>query len=350
MTVLHDSHIPQLPAWILRCLDFLNYGHTAVAIFIVISGFCLMLPLVNTSDRKLRGGLINYIKRRATRILPPYYAALIGSLAIIVAVPAMQHSTGTNWDTALPIFTRGMLLSHLFVVHDLNPRWFTGIDPPMWSIAVEWHIYFIFPLLALIWRKFGIVASTLAGVLIGYAIHRYHLSILEYLQPQFVGMFAFGMAACWIGFSPHSMAVTLRKQPILWVTLMLLGSLGYVAVTRHSEMHILQRYPMISDYTLGTAVVGLLVYCSCAVATGSNALLLRVVEAKKIVQSGAFSYSLYLIHFPILSLAYLGFRHFTSDPIINLLLLFLVASPFIILVSYWFYRAFEKPFISVRAK
>src|SRR5580704_9768828 len=61
-----------------RALSLLTYslvaGHFAVSVFIVISGFCLSLPLIRDGG-ELRGGVKAFLKRRARRILPPYYAA-----------------------------------------------------------------------------------------------------------------------------------------------------------------------------------------------------------------------------------------------------------------------------------
>jgi len=55
---------------------WMQLGHYAVAIFIVLSGFCLMLPVANSADGTLRGGFLGYVWRRVRRIVPAYYAAM----------------------------------------------------------------------------------------------------------------------------------------------------------------------------------------------------------------------------------------------------------------------------------
>src|ERR1700760_753689 len=50
-------------------LGWLLYGHLAVAIFIVVSGFSLALAPLSNGGR-LRGGTRRFIRRRAGRILP----------------------------------------------------------------------------------------------------------------------------------------------------------------------------------------------------------------------------------------------------------------------------------------
>src|SRR5882672_5264093 len=72
-----------LPPALVSALKFMTYGHFSVAVFIVLSGYCLMLPVARSSDGRLSGGFAGYVKRRALRILPPYYAAVSISLLVI---------------------------------------------------------------------------------------------------------------------------------------------------------------------------------------------------------------------------------------------------------------------------
>jgi peptidoglycan/LPS O-acetylase OafA/YrhL len=60
----------------------LAFGHQAVVVFIVLSGYVLMLPVARTQDGHMPKGVWDYFKRRARRILPPYYAALILSFLL----------------------------------------------------------------------------------------------------------------------------------------------------------------------------------------------------------------------------------------------------------------------------
>ena len=63
-----------------------NYGRLAVDVFIVLSGHRLMLPV--TRKGRLAGGTLDFYRRRARRILPPYFAAVI--LAVTWAWPATR--------------------------------------------------------------------------------------------------------------------------------------------------------------------------------------------------------------------------------------------------------------------
>ncbi|MDQ2798826.1 MAG: acyltransferase family protein, partial [Armatimonadota bacterium] len=115
-------------------------GHPAVSVFIVLSGFCLMLPVVRAGGGTLRGGVRDYLARRARRILPPYYAALLLSALFLAAAHfARYHSRPSLHDKVLALhLSPGSLLSHVFLVHNLNSIWVETIDVPMWSVATEW--------------------------------------------------------------------------------------------------------------------------------------------------------------------------------------------------------------------
>lgn len=145
---LHASH------WVSKGIYLFAYGHNAVDVFIVLSGFCLALPVVR-GDGHITSGTITFFWKRARRILPPYFAAFAFSLLLIYT--AIGHKTGTHWDVSLPI-TREAIFTHLFLVQDLFSQSTYKVNLAFWSISVEWHIYFLFPLLILLRRRWGSLA------------------------------------------------------------------------------------------------------------------------------------------------------------------------------------------------
>ena len=75
-------------------------GHYVVDLFIVLSGFCLMLPVIRHRGT-LPGNTIIFFKKRIRRILPPYYLAMGFSLLLIITM--IGEKTGTRWDISIPI-------------------------------------------------------------------------------------------------------------------------------------------------------------------------------------------------------------------------------------------------------
>src|SRR5262245_24116483 len=136
----------------------LLYGHFGVAVFIVVSGFSLGLAPAKRGWELGRGGYWTFMRRRAWRIIPPYWAALAVSVAF-VAVLGLRTQEAVSWKG---------VGTHFFLVQDLVE----GASPngAFWSIAVEWQLYWVFPLLLLVRRLWGPVVLTALAVFAALAI------------------------------------------------------------------------------------------------------------------------------------------------------------------------------------
>ncbi len=73
------------------------FGRAAVAVFIVLSGYCLMLPVVQSPRQRWKVTFWSFMWRRAWRILPPYYGALACSAGLILLVPALGDPSIREW-------------------------------------------------------------------------------------------------------------------------------------------------------------------------------------------------------------------------------------------------------------
>jgi hypothetical protein len=82
---------------------------------------------------------------------------------------------------------------------------------------------------------------------------------------------------------------------------------------------------------------------------GTPGRLLRVLDRKWAVRLGEFSYSLYLVHYPVINLFDLFFRHHFG-PATVCVLAYGVSLPVAVGLSYLFHLAFERPFMSVIQK
>ena len=218
-------------------LQFFFFGHYAIDLFIVLSGFCLMLPVLGNGGT-LRGGAGRFLKRRAWRIIPPYYAALALSLVLIAVY--IHQKTGTHWDASLPVTGRS-ILTHLALVQDVFGD-DANINHVLWSISVEWRIYFLFPLLVVAWSRFGSGAVTVVTVILSYLIFQWCLQHFgNPLAAHYIGLFAMGMFGANIAFPNDKASRALSRLPwplitaflTLVVALMLLPPLvGWSAPAR----------------------------------------------------------------------------------------------------------------------
>ncbi|MGJ1408015.1 acyltransferase family protein [Sphingobacterium siyangense] len=183
----------------INCLQKpLSIGRLAVSIFIVLSGFCLAIPVVN-NNLQLKGGFNRYIKRRAKRLIPPYYAALALSIGLIYLFPILNTPFDTAWDSKIPI-TFGAVLSHLLLVHNLNTDWIFKLNGAHWSIATEWQIYWFFPLMLILWRKVNLYFSFFIILVLAVILFK----IVPLAAPEFLVLFFMGVICCYFSFKAGS--------------------------------------------------------------------------------------------------------------------------------------------------
>lgn len=345
-----------LPPLVTKLTYWLYLGHSAVDIFIVLSGYCLMLPVVRSG--KLSGGMGEFMRRRSRRILPPYFAALALSLLAIALLPALHDLSHPEafWNVSLPAFTPGVIISHLLLIHNFNPDWHSKIDYPMWSVATEWQIYFLFPLVLLpVWKRFGAVAAVAAGFVIGLVPLFLFFDRLSGVSPQFLGLFALGMAAADLNFSAAP-GLARRRDSVPWGGLSagLLAVLVFVSLKHFSWPETVA----MKDILVGAATACLLVACTRSLTRrqetatdqrperGHGPLALRLMESRPAVWLGTFSYSLYLVHAPVLALCQSALRPEHLAPTLGLCVMLTAGVPLALLASYLFHQAFEKPFLS----
>lgn len=172
-----------------------GWGHVSVDAFLVLSAFCLVLPL-GTQGRFADFG--HFLRRRAARLLPPYYAACALSLLLIaLLVGAKSH---THWDVSVPV-TPGGVLTHALLVHSWWPQFAAQIDHPLWSIGVEAQLCLLLPVLVWsCWRIGPWLTMTLAT---GSSYLAWRLTVpLGFPDPSpwgasiyYIGIFSMGVAA-----------------------------------------------------------------------------------------------------------------------------------------------------------
>ncbi len=267
---------------------WLKYGHFAVDVFILISGYCLMLPVL-AHHGSLRGGAIAFFQRRARRILPPYYFALALCLCLIWTL--IGQKTGTHWDAALPA-TPFEIIAHLLLLQDVIGD--AGrINYVTWSIAVEWQIYFLFPLMLVFWRRFGALRATVGITLVSYVLYEIVRGTpVEGITCQYFALFAFGMLAAEV--SQTSQWPALKSPAVLRN----MFAIAFAALVSLCHRWGISGHWVVMDLIVGIASFALLVGASLP---GTN-VIRQCLSWYPLVQIGTFAYSIYLVHAPILQI------------------------------------------------
>jgi peptidoglycan/LPS O-acetylase OafA/YrhL len=297
-----------------------SHGHAMVTIFIAISGFCLMLP-VSRNGLTLRGSAGVFFKKRARRILPPYYAALgLSILAIVLSQPR-----GVRIAYLLAPLTFLSIWTHLLLIHNWFLKVVFNLNGPLWSVATECQIYLIFPLMVVAWRRFTAWPTLLSVFLLSTL--GFHM-VGQQIAINYVFIFALGMAGA--DLAVRGKAYRLIRW-ICWISLA-----GYFVDFRGNEF--------LSDLFIGTFSAALM----AGLSMGEMPWARKILSLPVLAWFGSFSYSLYLTHGIVME-AYLRSglaANLSSDPTKRMLELLFGLTPIIVSLAYLFYWAAERPFVN----
>jgi peptidoglycan/LPS O-acetylase OafA/YrhL len=305
-----------------------KFGHLSVTLFIVLSGFLLTMPIVRKNNQlgtSLPRWTAGFFWRRALRILPPYWFALL--YAIIFGSALYQ-----NWNIHTEIGPTRDLVGHILLLHDWglgNPFSYNGV---LWTIPIEWHIYLTVPLLILLWRRFHPVAVATCVVLVAY--------IVDAVLPRDMQ----GQVAAWIVFGTADWARTARRIP--WGSVWAAGILSVVlSLTAISwEQFILHYWWIDLQFSIATA-------CGIIYMALNPTWPRRLFGSRFMVWLGSFSYSIYLTHVLVLEAVLRVFYHLFPTPGANpVAWLLCVCVPASLVVAYAFYWLFEWPFTQLKRR
>lgn len=276
-----------------------RYGHEAVIFFFVLSGFVIHLGYARrlvAAPQAAEFGWWSYFVRRARRLYPP----LLLALALTYALDAWGSAQG--WGiyrgaTAYPLIN-GTIQSDLgmatlagnlvFLMHGWVPCY--GSNGPLWSLHFEWWFYMIYPALWLLARRSfaiatGVVLAAFAGswfVKTGIGAH---------IAPIFTALLTWWMGAL----LAEIYAGRLRVRWMALAPLALLLPALPVLLPR-----IAAKAPWLAagwgaDTLYGIGFMGLFALCLALRERGWSLAWLG-----RLRPLGVLSYTLYVIHMPIL--------------------------------------------------
>jgi peptidoglycan/LPS O-acetylase OafA/YrhL len=313
-------------------LAFLPFslGGAGVAIFFVVSGFCIHLSF-QSSGRNWAAFFI----RRTFRIYPAYLAALLFCVGLSAMHTLPDFTNPENWKD---------WLLHALLLHNFSGETFFGINPSFWSLAVEAQLYLLYPgLLWLVVR--GGWGRALCLLAAGEIIIRATMGVMA--------VKAFGNAGV------MSTVDFLSRSPLgYWFS----WSIGaWIA-----EAYLQGQSP--PDFKLPPVVwAGLAVGCEfikplepfffpCAALATAAIICRSIVSEKQMKPTGSgrwlavvgiWSYSLYLLHQPLLNLFSYPLSEYLSEESRQqgavVFPLFVLTWAIIALLSWLWFELFEGP-------
>lgn len=332
-TDLVRSRAPQL------VLDVLDTGKLGVAVFFVLSGLVIAYSLrtnleIPPGDAATDPGSAdrpsfdvgNFVVRRIVRLTPPYHAAII--VALLFALGASLEGGHEYLPGGAP-FGLVRLFAHLIYAQELLG--FVNFNDVFWTLAIELQFYLAFAVLVFAQDRLGRSRRPATTLQVLYGIS----AAISLLWP--FGLFGDDARPIW--FAP------------LWYSFML-GVLIFARWRRQIPAWPLALYMMLLAVApLVSGRDGQFAWVS----VGTTALLWIAVERDRLGRwladrpsqfLGRVSYSLYLIHTPILGAVLVVATKLLGDPSVAKQLLSIVVGIVVSLVSAEiFYRAVERPAI-----
>lgn len=273
-------------------LSSFQSGFLGVDVFFVISGF-LMAKLYQPGNVRL------FFVRRAKRLLPAYFVvtALTVIVASILVVPSDYSQVKEQGFFALAFSSNiGFWLQNsYFSKTEFNPLLH------LWSLGVEIQFYLFVPLLSYIYRKNKYALMFLFAVSFTACLVVLTVSPKTsfFIMPFRVWEFLLGY---WAAFTPK-IRIIKSKQVTIFHFLIIAGLLliPFIPVDGRS-LSVLQGHPAL--YALFVSALTAL-----TLRAGLPHWLCRSVFGSSLEKLGQYSYSIYLVHFPVIVLSnYLPFN------------------------------------------
>jgi peptidoglycan/LPS O-acetylase OafA/YrhL len=300
----------------LNLVPAINFGSQGVTLFFVLSGFLLSLPFwagVLGLSRSVEA--LPYLKRRFVRIYPAYFVAVI--------IYATLFDVNHEWPVRI-----AHVVSHMLLIHNLAEATIYNLAVPLWSVATEFQMYLILPIIFLVitallkkgvkpgWQAVGLAVIFGLGGTIFYLLA---VAVLKQvpidtrlvaangnvlIDSPLVGLahFSAGIATGYFYiYFKHVWKRGLSPTLLNILTLLVVAALVVLALVNRDELGL----PPTAWPFMSAAFAGLILLVSL-----QRSGIVRWLESGPIRFLGLVSYSFYLYHALILAWVYEYFPGF----------------------------------------
>ena len=292
---------------------FFEYGRMAVQVFLVIAGFLAARGL-SAHGQALAVSPLPLIWKRYLRLVIPYLAAI--GLAIAAAAIADQWLD----DEAIPArATFKQWLAHAVLLHGILG--FDALSAGVWYIAIDFQLFALMAVLLWAGRRNVIAPALVLATALASLFWFNRDASWDNWAIYFFGSYGLGAAAWW---------ASDRRQMSAW-----LGVIACIVIAA-----------LVVDFRLR---IGLALAIALLLGfSRRNGILERWPNARPLGFDGKISYSIFLVHFPVLLLANGLYARFEFEsPLSGMLGLILAVSASIVAATL-FYRWIESPAASQR--
>ncbi|MCB1275285.1 acyltransferase family protein [Prosthecobacter sp.] len=275
-------------------------GFIGVDVFFVISGFLITRIIRDEVQATGRFRFSNFFARRARRLFPALFVTLVVAFAVACILFPPQYLARVGGALVYSVASLGNFYfwsegGYFDVASDLKPLLHT------WSLSVEEQFYLVWPGLLVLslkakwkWAPLVLLGLTATFSFIGnlaltesnnaFSVTLDPRSTIFYLTPFRAFEFAIGAGVVWLGNLSTSSRILKEVMIFAGLGMIIWPAIGY-------DTHI----PFPSYNALLPCIgAALLIY------TGGSRYVGRLLENRLIVGMGLISYSLYLVHWPLI--------------------------------------------------
>ncbi len=285
----------------------------AVHMFFIVSGFLIFWSFDADQNKK------HFYIKRFFRIFP-LYAFLI----ILQTLFFMGFSDGNGFEIVKYFVVNIFFLNFLApsVGSTLSSLDINAINGSLWTLKNEVVFYILVPFIFMLYKKWGV----------------YFLVILYSLSAVY--MFGVDYIASLGVVSRHHADILLFQSPAQ-VRLFVVGILLYVLFDKYKDknIYLLAAISLISIFLFGDNSYFIYIFYPLFLGVLS---VWSVYFVKHVNINFDFSYSFYILHFPVIQLS-LFFGVNPSNPMLSFAILFTV----VLVLSYFFEKYIEKIFIRI---
>jgi peptidoglycan/LPS O-acetylase OafA/YrhL len=278
-------------------------GYAGVDVFFVISGYLITRTILTGID----AGQFSYIGFFVNRVRR-LYPAFLTTIGISLLVGAMLLSPPYMKKLAEAAITSVLCVSNIYFWSEAGYWDIESAFKPLlhtWSLSVEEQFYFVWPpLLMLVSRAKNrrsarivlVVMVGLTSLLFTAYLSRHHARATFYWMPWRAFEFMIGAAVIWL-------EAAARPRGRLWLELMAAGGLAMIIVP---FLAYADRTPFPFPGALSPCIgTALLIWA------GGSCLTSRLWTNSPMIWTGRISYSLYLVHWPLI----IYYAYWRYDPL-----------------------------------
>jgi peptidoglycan/LPS O-acetylase OafA/YrhL len=285
----HPEQYSTFNKLVMYFLSLFKFGHEAVMFFFVLSGFVIHLKYAKNLSKPVPDKFKwpAYFLRRIKRIYPPFILALLITF-LLDTLGRNFHWTIYYGSTSYPLINENIgsnnwglktFFGNLFFLYtDYVPVY--GTNGPAWSLKYEWWFYMLYPLFLLAGTRKIIYPTAIMIVLFVASFYPQY-----WPEPLLRNIFA-SMITWWLGVLLAEVYAQRIRVNFRYLSIAALIILAIPFLHLSDVLH---------DSCIAIFFFGLISFFLSI--SHKNIIIVLLEKLKKV---GEFSYTLYIIHFPIL--------------------------------------------------